>query len=367
MEDYYNTLLKHLDGYTVMGLFDGKRDVNDIVTLQTGNKGRVFFFDQEPMIKGIDDALWNYIFQEPTIFANSELDSIDKDYVKSRYPNFIDWYYFSHALIAREWFSTYRYCCAGKSNNKSTVLDCNLITGSRQYRVFLIYNMFIHNLVKNSYFSFNGEHDWKQDLKNYDEFDLLNSPEKYFSRIPTKKISYDNWGESNNLFNGFMQSRIPLDYYSQVNYISVSETLFIENKKHLSEKVFKPIVAGKPFLLFAGYQNLKYLKQYGFKTFEELWPEDYDNIPDPRSRLLRIIDIMLDLELDKFSLFEEGSDEYIQAFKGIENKMQTFESAEEIADQNRKYFWSNNFYNKIINEAVNNLETAKLELASKRV
>ena len=96
MESYYNELLKHLDGYTVQGLFDGKRNIGDIVTLQTGTKGRVFFFDQEPMFASIDQELWQHVFQEPTIFANSELDSTDKNFLQANYPNFVDWYYFSH-------------------------------------------------------------------------------------------------------------------------------------------------------------------------------------------------------------------------------------------------------------------------------
>jgi hypothetical protein len=361
MEDYYNTLLEHLDGYTVMGLFDGKRNINDIVTLQTGSQGRVFFFDQEPMIKGVDDELWDYIFQEPTVFANSELDSADKDYVKSRYPNFIDWYYFANALVSREWFSAQRYNYAGWTDHKQTVLDCNLITGSRQYRVYLAYHMFRRNYQKNSYISFDGSANWKKDLENYDYFDILSKPQKYIDRLPKEKVSYDNWGSENKKYNGLMQSRIPLEYYSQVNYITVSETLFSENKKHLSEKIFKPIAAGKPFILAAGVNNLQYLKNYGFGTFDQLWNENYDNIVDPKGRLEKIFNLIdYDLHTRKN---RDSTDDYSVDFE----KIKMFEQAHSIAIKNREYFWSDRFYNLIINEAVDNLEAAKLELASKRV
>lgn len=368
MEDYYNTLLKHLNGYTVMGLFDGKRHIDEIVTLQTGHKGRVFFFDQEPMVQKIDEQLWDYIFKEPTIFANSELSSADKEYVKQKYPNFIDWYYFSNALLAREWFDSQSSSYAGWTDQKQTLLDCNLLDGPRQYRLYLIYLMYKFHYQHNSYISFNGNYNWKDELHNNVDFmNLLSEPQKYLDRMPKEKISYDNWGKDQASFNGLMQSRIPLEFYSKVNYITVSETLCIENKKHLTEKVFKPIAAGKPFLLVAGCENLKYLQSYGFKTFNKLWSEDYDIIADPKERINKIFNLMDNINLDKTFLFKEGSAEYINACNNIKRKLNVFNEAHAIALENRKYFWSEDFYNLLINEALDNLELAKTELASKSI
>lgn len=371
MEDYYNTLLKNLDGYTVMGLFEGKRGINDIVTLQTGHKGRVFFFDQEPLIKSVDDELWDYIFQEPTIFANSELNSADKDYVKSKYPNFIDWYFFSHGLVAREWFSAQKNSYAGWYDRNTTVLDCNLISGFRQYRIYLIHKFFNTGFEEHSYISFNGKN-WKDELKNYDHFDILHLPDSKQKQIPNKKISYDNWGDNQIFGNGMMQSRIPLDFYSRVNYITVSETLCVENKKHLTEKIFKPIAAGKPFVLAGGVNNLEYLRSYGFKTFGDIWNEDYDNIVDPKERLDALFHLMTyDLNIGSQYLEDDVSKydsiEFIREEEKVPAKLAMLEQAHQIAQENRKYFWSDEFYNLVIGEAVSNLEVAKQQLASKRI
>lgn len=367
MEAYYNELLKELDGYTVLGLFDGSRQIKDIRVLQQGTKGRVFFFDQEPMFKTLDTELWNYVFREPTIFANSELNSEDKEYLKKHYPNFVDWYYFSNALVSREWFSAQRHSYAGWVDQKQTLLDCNLITGSRQYRVYITYLMFIHGYNRNSLISFGGEVDWQKDLKNYDQFDLLAQPKRHFDKIPTEKISYDNCNKDHRLSNGLMQSRIPLEHYSQVNYILVAETLCVENKQHLSEKIFKPIAAGKPFLLAAGYKNLEYLKSYGFETFDTLWNENYDDIWDPKSRLDSIFDTIADINLDNIFQFLENSLEYNLGMKNIYKKLEMFEQAHVIAKRNRDYFWSDQFYNRVFNEALDNLNLAKIELNSKQV
>jgi hypothetical protein len=234
---------------------------------------------------------------------------------------------------------------------------CSSDLGSRQYRVYLAYHTYKNNYHKNSYISFDGSCNWKNDLENYDYFDILSKPQKYIDRLPKEKVSYDNWGSENKKYNGLMQCRIPLEYYSQVNYITVSETLFTENKKHLSEKIFKPIAAGKPFILAAGVNNLQYLKNYGFDTFNQLWDEDYDNIVDPKERIEKMFNL-IDYNLHIIDSTDRSVD-----FE----KIKMFEQAHSIAIKNREYFWSDRFYNLIINEAVDNLEAAKLELASKRI
>jgi hypothetical protein len=60
----------------------------------------------------------------------------------------------------------------------------------------------------------------------------------------------------------------------------VTETVFYYDKLHLTEKIFKPIVSKQPFMLLAAPGNLAYLKRYGFKTFNSVIDESYDNIQD---------------------------------------------------------------------------------------
>ena len=367
---YYQDLLPYLEGYTVQGLFAGSRSIQDIVTVQTGNKGRIFFFDQEPMFSDLDRELWDHVFQEPTIFANSELNSNDKQYLEQNYPNFIDWYFFSNALLSLEWFDSQRDFYAGWNDYLHTVLDCNLITGSRQYRVYLMYLMYKRGFQRQSHVSFNGEHNWIDDLNNYDEFNLLNAPEHFLKRIPTEKISYDDWGKQNKRYNTLMQSRLPLEHYSQVNYITVTETLCVENKQHLSEKAFKPIAAGKPFLLAAGVNNLEYLRSYGFETFSDCWDESYDSINDPKQRLDTMFQLMeynLNMSVHYMEEYKEGSVEWQQELDLIPQKLNRLRHAHSIAQRNREYFWSSKFKDRVFGEALDNLEKAKAVLASKNI
>jgi hypothetical protein len=72
----------------------------------------------------------------------------------------------------------------------------------------------------------------------------------------------------------------------------VTETCFWEDKTHLTEKIFKPIVAKQPFVLLGCANNLKYLRSYGFKTFDAWWDESYDCITDPILRLQAVVKII---------------------------------------------------------------------------
>ena len=72
----------------------------------------------------------------------------------------------------------------------------------------------------------------------------------------------------------------------------VTETCFWETKDHLTEKIFKPIVAQQPFVLLGCANNLAYLKRYGFKTFDAWWDESYDQITDPILRIQAVVKII---------------------------------------------------------------------------
>lgn len=60
--------------------------------------------------------------------------------------------------------------------------------------------------------------------------------------------------------------------------------------RFFTEKTLKNFYLGKPFLLFAGYQSLMHLQQKGFKTFNLVIDESYDQIKCPYSRYRAILD-----------------------------------------------------------------------------
>jgi hypothetical protein len=76
----------------------------------------------------------------------------------------------------------------------------------------------------------------------------------------------------------------------------VTETVFTGRRHHLTEKTFKPICLGMPFVLVSTAGSLEYLRRYGFKTFESIWDESYDLETDDTKRLDKIADLLKQLD-----------------------------------------------------------------------
>ena len=72
----------------------------------------------------------------------------------------------------------------------------------------------------------------------------------------------------------------------QETFISlISETEVRKDILFLSEKMYKPIYAQQPFIVYGNPYSLKHLKELGFKTFDKWWDESYDTISDHNKRL----------------------------------------------------------------------------------
>jgi len=67
-------------------------------------------------------------------------------------------------------------------------------------------------------------------------------------------------------------------------------------RHHLTEKTFKPICMQMPFVLVSTVGSLRYLRSYGFKTFDILWDESYDSEIDDDKRLVMIADLLKQLD-----------------------------------------------------------------------
>jgi hypothetical protein len=77
---------------------------------------------------------------------------------------------------------------------------------------------------------------------------------------------------------------VPIDIYNQTAYSVVTETNFHNDFNFYTEKIVKPILAERLFIVFAGQNYLKNLRSLGFKTFDIIIDESYDSIEDPDLR-----------------------------------------------------------------------------------
>ena len=72
----------------------------------------------------------------------------------------------------------------------------------------------------------------------------------------------------------------------------IAETNFFGNIMHLTEKTLKPIMYKQPFIVLGPKDSLKYIRNMGFKTFNDIWDESYDTIVDDMERMYRTIDLI---------------------------------------------------------------------------
>lgn len=115
-----------------------------------------------------------------------------------------------------------------------------------------------------------------------------------FDQAYVKNQLFDNtWGEI------YLNAAAYIDTYFSL----VSETVFDYPYSLMSEKIYKPIAIGHPFVAVTNTGFYRDLHNAGFRTFHHLIDEKFDHIDNNQDRLDRIVEIVQDLcqqDLDSF-------------------------------------------------------------------
>jgi len=240
-------------------------------------------------------------------------------------------YYWSHAVIARDWFRYAEHVSQTKRTSKTFLIYNRAWSNTREYRLRFA-ELLIHlNLQEHCQTSINpiepelGIH--------YDSHQFKNSA----------------WRPRTVLENHFPISSAHSNYsanfdikdYNATDIEVVLETLFDDNRLHLTEKSLRPIAVGQPFILAGTTGSLEYLRSYGFKTFNSVWDESYDLVEDPAERLIQIAELM----------------KYISTWLPHQRE-RNMAKAQAVADYNRQHFFSQKFFNQITDELKTNLTSA---------
>ena len=77
---------------------------------------------------------------------------------------------------------------------------------------------------------------------------------------------------------------ISTDIYNQSSYTVVAETNYDNHYSFYTEKIVKPILAERLFIVFGGQHYLRNLRRLGFKTFDGIIDETYDSVEDSDQR-----------------------------------------------------------------------------------
>jgi len=244
-------------------------------------------------------------------------------------------YYWSHAVIARDWFRYAEHETFQKSTKKTFLIYNRAWSGTREYRLRFFDLLINHGLVDQCKSSVNPIEP---------ELGIHYSLHKFKNPQWRPNAVLENFFPINNAHSHSSADFDTIDYNS-TDIEVVLETLFDDDRVHLTEKSLRPIACGQPFILAGTHGSLEYLRSYGFKTFDTIWDESYNQITDPEKRLTAIINLMQQIA---------GWDEATK-----NNKLA---QAQEIANHNQQWFFSKEFFDLIVNELKINLKLAFEEL-----
>lgn len=250
-------------------------------------------FDNDRFNLMLKDSVLDYIAEQhlraamicinqydKTILVHSEINSSQVELFIQK--NFIPVYFWSHALISLDWF---RYAEHDPKLNFDVDAVCQdfLIynrawSGTREYRLTFMEALISNGLVQHCKTSFCAV----DQAQHYTMHNFVN-----------QNLAIDNKHIENYFVANNHSSQSSADYvaddYNLCGLEIVLETLFDDNRWHLTEKTLRPIAVGKPFILMATPGSLQYLRKYGFETFDGLINESYDLITDSVQRMQAVV------------------------------------------------------------------------------
>lgn len=187
-------------------------------------------------------------------------------------------------------------------------------------RLILYKKFYTDNLIEQSFFSFLGEDhlfgnlesietvDWAEQIFNellnlYPEFNKLCTPKLPFIRLDNDR-SIDAYMQDQT--NRHIDPSWILDstFYQQSFCSVISETSMSSVIPNFSEKTFRAIANGHPFIILGSQGSLEFLKQLGFDTFDDIFDNSYDSVADEYQRMIAVfntIDKINSMDLEQLT------------------------------------------------------------------
>lgn len=279
---------------------------------------RLFFYDQEPLLEVQSKKFFSYIqhhegrrdkqlihlkqigvdqhydHQNKIIVANSEHSEL-KNSLCNEYA-MEDWYYFYHGFASLYWFNDYRFLAHTDNVDFTKVfISLNrLISSNRAHRLHFVANVLEHSILDKGVVSLQLQDDlgtWEQELFRRDSLLTPDAKKTVYRnlKILSEPLTIDTGVQ------GDSSAKMDFELSHSALWHMVTETVYFQDKRHLTEKIFKPIISHRPFMLIGAVGNLAYLRNYGFKTFGDYVDESYDNIADNTDRINKITQELIKL------------------------------------------------------------------------
>jgi len=323
----------------------------------------IFFFDQEPIHLNIhrqtfltvreynidithDSTLSQPRWQPPVRQAGYLLTSEKNSSNVEKICSELNWkilYYFFHGWAALDWYRGYDKTFLvqpwQQRKIKKTFLAPNrIIAGERQHRLEMLYHIFKNNITDN--------HISCPETCPAENIHVLDAVKPLVKKYPdieqvfsaqTLPINFS--GETDHPMHSCWLSLF--DEAAESLLYLVTETVATGQRLHLTEKTFKPIAMGMPFIIVGTQGSLKYLQEYGFRTFDGIWDESYDDAED-------------DVRIERIASLLRSLDEL-----PAECKQELFEQCIPIIEHNWNHFYNGGFEAVLwreLNEMLNEIE-----------
>jgi len=292
----------------------------------------IFFFDQEPIHLNIHMPTFRHVVTSnigmsgTPYIVTSEKHSENIEYICDQF-GWKSLYYFFHGWAALDWYRGYDRTFlitppAERKITKTFIAPNRIIAGERQHRLEVLYHIFKNRMLDNH----------------------ISCPET----CPAENISIHDAikplaSKYPDIESIFAQQTIPINFANETDHpmhscwlslfdesaesllYLVTETVATGRRHHITEKTFKPIALGMPFVIVGTRGSLEYLRSYGFRTFEGIWDESYDSAEDD-VRIARIASLLR--SLDELP---------------AEVKQDLFDAAQEVIEHNWNHFYNGGF------------------------
>jgi len=297
-EIYNNIFVPAMQDRGVVGLhwFDpfGSTDFSDICNVPPVNEAdlRLIFWDQEPLHRNRVQSFFDQFISTywgPKNIITSEHNSEDVRWACDTY-GLKSSYYFFHAWAALDWYRGYDRTFLSvpfseRSPRYTFLCPNNIIGGRRKHRLELLSELVDRELVANNLISFPDRcpHENRTVTELCQDYDI-NLGSVDLPLVIDRYSNHANDSHKIDLWKSAAQSLLHV----------VTETVYAGSKRHLTEKTFKPIVMQQPFIIVSCQGSLEYLRKYGFRTFDGIWNEDYDECND-NVRIMKIGKLLYDI------------------------------------------------------------------------
>jgi hypothetical protein len=197
-----------------------------------------------------------------------------------------------------------------------------IIAGERQHRLEVLYHIFRNGMLDN--------HISCPKTCPAENISIVDAVKPLITKYPDIESVFANAplplnfaGETNHPMHSCWLSLF--DQCAESLLYLVTETVATGRRHHITEKTFKPIAMGMPFVIVGTKHSLKYLRSYGFRTFEGIWDESYDQAED-------------DVRIKRIASLLRSLDELPPAAK-----QDLFEQAQEVIEHNWNHFYGGDF------------------------